>query len=152
MGDVRRGQFAGGVPETILGQNCPVQLKGRFRQDHRIALKTFHIAALQADYEKETRSWKWFCVLPSAGAMQANVSSLGGSLCLKKQRLDCVARGGQCNADDLRLKRRAQGNSIPVQRAIAAFQKVRPGGRSVTSLTGVALAPGSEDTLRELQR
>ena len=138
-------------------QSCPVHLRGRFRHIARIALEARSDASLAHDTAKETRAWKLFCLLPflllrrPVGNERVCKAELNSRFdCCSEGRFDVLVRE-LSNVQENGSHRSTVMDSQT--RAKAACQRVRMGevSRARQCLTGAALAPGTQETLQEMQ-
>ena len=141
-------------------QSCPHHLRGRFRKACRQVLERRHEGVQAGDDVKETRSWKMFCLLPFMLLRRpAGEGRVGkAELC---RRFDQFSEGQWKRLYEEGFRDiRSENTRRPVstlqsneQRGQAALQKVRLGevSRARQCLVGAALAPGTEETLAEMQ-
>ena len=141
-------------------QSCPHHLRGRFRKACRQVLESRHEDVQAGDDVKETRSWKMFCLLPFMLLRRpAGEGRVGkAELC---RRFDLFSEGQWKRLYEEGFRDiRSENTRRPVfklssneQRGQAALQKVRLGevSRARQCLVGAALAPGTEETLAEMQ-
>ena len=139
-------------------QNCPVHLKGRFRQASRTAFDACHQAAFGEDATQEIRAWKLFCVLPFWLLRRPHGGGHVGKAELNK-RFDDFAAGLWTqlhrNAElDTPSPNRKHTTMTMEQKGRAADQRVRMGevSRARQCLTGAAVAPGNDTTFQDMQR
>ena len=140
-------------------QSCPAHLKAKYRVALTTALEAVHEAAQRRDPVKEVRAWKLFSLLPFWLLRKPLGQGRVGKAELS-DRFELFAGGqweslhGAVTRDTIPNKElRVPSEATSEQRARAACQKVRLGevSRARQCLTGACVAPGSEETLRELQ-
>ena len=115
-------------------QSCPVQLKGRYRQACRVALEALHIAVMEHDETRELRAWKLFSVLPFWLFLRPGSQ-------------------GRVGRDELlrRFNLFEEGHWDRLHAEATQVPQHLPSKRTLTPDTGAALAPGTQETLHELQ-
>ena len=132
-----------------MSKTCPRFMRGRFRQCWGTALRERCRARLAGDVVSESRAWKLFCLVPVAETSwhrELPISrEAGGSSCW-------TLHPRSLQRDPVRLpsQRRKSRNG----EGLAAQSRIQRGqvSRARQELTGVALAPKSEETLQEMRR
>ena len=138
-------------------QNCPRHVRGRFRRAACVALETRSHAVRTQDHQGEVRGWKLFSLLPMLFLRRGS-----GRRVTKEElchRFDLFTSGEWASLlHEANIAMRTQQKPVhredsSERRAAAACLKVQLGEvtKARRCLTGEALAPGNDDTLREMQ-
>ena len=138
-------------------QSCPVQLKGRCRQACRVALEALHVAVMEHDGTRELRAWKLFSVLPFWLLLRPGSQGRVGRDELLRSIQSVRRRSlGQtpCRSNPSPPTSAQPANFDPRAEGQGSLPESPSGGevsRARQCLTGAPLAPGTQETLQELQ-